>query len=184
MNLKEKYTKEVIPSLKNEFGYKNDLAVPRLEKVVINIGLGRAITNSKIFDQVGADLALISGQRPIKTKAKKSIAGFKIREGLPIGFTINLRNKRMYDFLEKLINIVLPRVRDFQGIKPHAFDGNGNYTLGIIEHIVFPEIDYEKVTEIYGLEINIVTTAKTDKEAKKLLVGLGLPFVKEGKSGS
>jgi len=176
LRLKEKYQKEVVPKLKEEFGYKNNLAVPSLKKVVINVGLGRAITNPKIFDQAIEDLKLITGQKPIKTKAKQSIASFKIRKGLPIGLMVTLRGERMYDFLERLINIVLPRIRDFRGIKPNAFDGSGNYSLGIAEHIVFPEIDYEKVNEIYGLQINIITTAKTDKEAKRMLELLGFPF--------
>ena len=176
LKLEEKYKKEMIPKLKEEFDYKNDLAVPSLEKVIINIGLGRATTNPKIFDQVIEDLKSITGQTPVKTYASKSISSFKIRKGMPVGLMVTLRDKRMYDFLERLINIALPRVRDFRGVKLSAFDKKGNYSLGIKEHIVFPEIDYEKVTEVYGLEINIVTTSKISKEAKKLLELLGFPF--------
>jgi large subunit ribosomal protein L5 len=174
--LKDRYEKEIIPQLKKEFFYKNNLAVPRVEKVVVNIGLGQAVTNPKILDQVIKDLKLITGQRAVKTSARKSIAGFKIKKGMPIGLMVTLRRKRMYDFLERLIKIALPRVRDFRGVKPRAFDGRGNYTLGIKEQIVFPEADYERATEVYGLEINIVTTTKTDKEAKRLLGLLGFPF--------
>lgn len=176
LKLSEKYKKEIVPQLKKEFGYQNDLSVPSLNKVIINVGLGRAVSDTKIFDPVIENLKLITGQKPVKTYAKKSISGFKIRQGMPIGLMVTLRKKRMYDFLEKLINIVLPRMRDFRGIKTSAFDRAGNYSLGIKEHIVFPEIDYEKVSEIYSLEVNIVTTAKNSKEAKKLLELLGFPF--------
>lgn len=176
LKLSEKYKKEIVPQLKKEFGYQNDLSVPSLDKVIINVGLGRAVSDTKIFDPVIENLKLITGQKPVKTYAKKSISGFKIRQGMPIGLMVTLRKKRMYDFLEKLINIVLPRMRDFRGIKTSAFDRAGNYSLGIKEHIVFPEIDYEKVSEIYSLEVNIVTTAKNSKEAKKLLELLGFPF--------
>jgi large subunit ribosomal protein L5 len=184
LRLKDKYIKEIVPELKNKFGYKNNLAVPILKKVVINVGLGRAVSDNKIFDRIIKDLELITGQKPVKTYAKKSISGFKIRKGIPIGLSVTLRGKRMYDFLEKLINIVLPRVRDFRGIKPSAFDGFGNYSLGVLEHIVFPEINYEEVSEIYSLEINIVTNAKTNKEAIKLLSLLGFPFAEGGLNGS
>ncbi len=176
LKLSEKYKKEIVPQLKEEFGYQNDLSVPSLDKVIINVGLGRAVSDAKIFDSVIENLKLITGQKPVKTYAKKSISGFKIRQGMPIGLMVTLRKKRMYDFLEKLINIVLPRMRDFRGIKASAFDRAGNYSLGIKEHTVFPEIDYEKVSEIYSLEVNIVTTAKNSKEAKKLLELLGFPF--------
>jgi len=176
--LKDRYKNKVIPQLKEEFGYKNTLAVPSLEKVVINVGLGRAISNPKIFEIVEEDLKLITGQKPVRTKARKSIAGFKLRKGMNIGLIVTLRGKRMYDFLDKLIHVVLPRVKDFRGIKNNAFDGQGNYSLGIAEHIVFPEIDYEKVSEIYSLGINIITTAKNDKEGKRLLELLGFPFIK------
>jgi len=182
--LQNKYKTKIISKLKEEFGYKNNLAVPSLEKVIVNIGLGRAITDSKVFEQVNKDIKLISGQKPVKTYAHKSISGFKIRKGLPIGMMVTLRGKRMYDFLEKLIDIVLPQVRDFRGIKSTAFDQSGNYSLGIKEHIVFPEIDYENVSEVYGLEINIITTVKRNKEAKRLLELLGFPFSKEQKNGS
>lgn len=176
LKLSEKYKKEIVSQLKEEFGHQNDLSVSSLDKVIINVGLGRAVSDTKIFDPVIENLKLITGQKPVKTYAKKSISGFKIRQGMPIGLMVTLRKKRMYDFLEKLINIVLPRMRDFRGIKASAFDRAGNYSLGIKEHIVFPEIDYEKVSEIYSLEVNIVTTAKNSKEAKKLLELLGFPF--------
>lgn len=176
--LKDKYKNKVIPQLKKEFGYRNDLAVPSLEKVMVNIGLGKAISNPKIFETVENDLKLITGQKPIRTKARKSIAGFKLRKGMDIGMMVTLRGKRMYDFLDKLINVVLPRIKDFRGIKNNAFDGQGNYSLGITEHIVFPEINYEEVNEIYSLGINIITTAKNDQEGKRLLELLGFPFAK------
>lgn len=167
MSLKDIYEKEVIPELKNTFGYQNMMQIPMLEKIVLNIGLGEAIKNVKLLDSAVADLALIAGQKPVITKARKSIAAFKLREGMPIGCMVTLRREKMYDFLEKLINIALPRVRDFRGISGKAFDGRGNYSLGIKEHIIFPEIDYDKTDSIKGLNISIVTTAKTDEEGKK-----------------
>ena len=174
--LKEMYEKEIIPGLKDTFAYSNIMQVPKLEKIVLNIGLGEAINNAKLLDSAAADLALITGQKPVITKARKSIAAFKLREGMPIGCMVTLRREKMYDFLQKLINITLPRVRDFRGISGKAFDGHGNYSLGIKEHIIFPEIDFDKTDSIKGLNITIVTTADTDKEGKELLRMFGMPF--------
>ncbi|ACN16679.1 RplE [Desulforapulum autotrophicum HRM2] len=174
--LKEMYEKEIVPGLKETFGYKNPMEVPKLDKIVLNIGLGEAINNVKLLDSAVEDLALIAGQRPVITKAKKSIAAFKLREGMPIGCMVTLRREKMYDFLLKLINITLPRVRDFRGISGKAFDGHGNYSLGIKEHIIFPEIDFDQTDSIKGLNVSIVTTAKTDKEGKELLKQFGMPF--------
>lgn len=174
--LKEMYEKQIVPGLKETFGYKNPMEVPKLAKIVLNIGLGEAINNVKLLDSAAADLALIAGQQPVITKAKKSIAAFKLREGMPIGCMVTLRREKMYDFLQKLINITLPRVRDFRGISGKAFDGHGNYSLGIKEHIIFPEIDFDKTDSIKGLNVSIVTTAKTDKEGKELLKQFGMPF--------
>ncbi|GAB6142577.1 50S ribosomal protein L5 [Desulfocicer niacini] len=174
--LKEKYEKEIVPALTKTFGYQNRMQVPGLEKIVLNIGLGEAIKNVKLLDSAAADLTLIAGQKPVITKAKKSIAAFKLREGMPIGCMVTLRREKMYDFLEKLVNITLPRVRDFRGISGKAFDGRGNYSLGIKEHIIFPEIDYDQTDSIKGLNVSIVTTAKTDKEGKELLTLFGMPF--------
>jgi large subunit ribosomal protein L5 len=175
--LKEFYVKEVVPKLKETFKYKNIMEVPRLDKVVLNMGLGEAIQNIKILDSASAELQLIAGQHPVITKAKKSIAAFKLREGMPIGCMVTLRRSRMYDFFYKLVNIALPRVRDFRGISGKAFDGRGNYSLGIKEQIIFPEIDYDKIDRIKGLNISVVTSAKTDKEGKELLRLLGMPFL-------
>ncbi len=174
--LKEMYEKEIVPGLKETFGYKNPMEVPKLDKIVLNIGLGEAINNVKLLDSAAADLAQIAGQQPVITKAKKSIAAFKLREGMPIGCMVTLRREKMYDFLQKLINITLPRVRDFRGISGKAFDGHGNYSLGIKEHIIFPEIDFDKTDSIKGLNVSIVTTAKTDEEGKELLKQFGMPF--------
>jgi large subunit ribosomal protein L5 len=174
--LKEKYEKEIVPALTQTFDYQNRMQVPGLEKIVLNIGLGEAIKNVKLLDSASADLTLIAGQKPVITKAKKSIAAFKLREGQSIGCMVTLRREKMYDFLEKLVNITLPRVRDFRGISGKAFDGRGNYSLGIKEHIIFPEIDYDKTDSIKGLNVTIVTTAKTDKEGKELLTLFGMPF--------
>lgn len=174
--LKEMYEKEIIPGLKDTFAYGNIMQVPKLEKIVLNIGLGEAINNAKLLDSAAADLALITGQKPVITKARKSIAAFKLREGMPIGCMVTLRREKMYDFLQKLINITLPRVRDFRGISGKAFDGHGNYSLGIKEHIIFPEIDFDQTDSIKGLNITIVTTADTDKEGKELLRLFGMPF--------
>jgi len=177
--LKEKYIKEVIPIMKQEFGYVNDFEVPRIEKVVINSGLGKGVLNPNLIPEAEEALYMITGQKPAKCLSKKAIAGFKLRAGVPIGLRITLRGDKMYEFLDKLVNIVLPRIRDFRGLSP-VLDGRGNYNLGIKEHIVFPEIDYEKVKEIFGLGISISTSTKSDKEAKRLLELLGFPFITQG----
>lgn len=174
--LKEKYRQEVIPALQKEFQYANSMQVPTLHKVVINIGMGEAIQNAKAMDNAVRDLTDITGQRPVVTVAKHSVATFKLREGMKIGCMVTLRGERMYYFLDKLMNVALPRLRDFQGISPDAFDGRGNYTLGIREQLVFPEIDYDKVDKVRGMEITIVTTARTDEEGRRLLQLLGMPF--------
>ncbi|MEY3683827.1 MAG: hypothetical protein RIS62_537 [Chloroflexota bacterium] len=174
--LKQRYTTEVIPALKSEFGYTNAMQVPRLEKIVVNIGLGEALTNSKAVDAAVGDLALITGQRAIVTKAKKSIATFKVREGNPIGAKVTLRGERMWDFLERLTRVALPRIRDFRGVSGKSFDGRGNYTLGLKEQLSFPEVEFDKIDRLRGLEVTIVTTAKSDEESKKLLAMLGMPF--------
>jgi large subunit ribosomal protein L5 len=174
--LKQRYTTEVIPALKSEFGYTNSMQVPRLEKIVVNIGLGEALTNAKAVDAAVGDLALITGQRAIVTKAKKSIATFKVREGNPIGAKVTLRGERMWDFLERLTRVALPRIRDFRGVSGKSFDGRGNYTLGMKEQLSFPEVEFDKIDRLRGLEVTIVTTAKSDEESKKLLSMLGMPF--------
>lgn len=174
--LKQRYTTEVIPALKSEFGYTNAMQVPRLEKIVVNIGLGEALTNSKAVDAAVGDLALITGQRAIVTKAKKSIATFKVRQGNPIGAKVTLRGERMWDFLERLTRVALPRIRDFRGVSGKSFDGRGNYTLGMKEQLSFPEVEFDKIDRLRGLEVTIVTTAKSDEESKRLLAMLGMPF--------
>ena len=174
--LKDRYEKEVVPKLIEAFKYKNHMQVPKLKKVVLNMGLGEAIQNIKVLETAAEELKLIAGQQPVITKAKKSIAAFKLREGMPIGCMVTLRHERMYDFLQKLINVALPRVRDFRGISGKAFDGRGNYALGVREHIIFPEIDYDKIDKIKGLNVSIVTSARTDEEGKELLRLLGMPF--------
>ena len=174
--MKEFYTKEVVPALKKQFNYKNIMEVPRLDKIVINMGLGEAIQNIKILDSALAEIAAITGQRPVITKARRSIAQFKLRAGMPIGCMVTLRKERMYEFLNRFINIALPRVRDFRGLPPHAFDGRGNYSLGLKEQIIFPEINYDKIDKIKGMNIVIATTAKTDEEGRELLRLLGMPF--------
>ena len=174
--LKQRYTTEVIPALKSEFGYTNAMQVPRLQKIVVNIGLGEALTNAKAVDAAVGDLALITGQRAIVTKAKKSIATFKVREGNPIGAKVTLRGERMWDFLERLTRVALPRIRDFRGVSGKSFDGRGNYTLGMKEQLSFPEVEFDKIDRLRGLEVTIVTTAKSDEESKKLLSLLGMPF--------
>ncbi len=176
MRLEEKYQTEVVPALMKEFKYTNPMQVPRLEKVIINMGLGEAIQNIKVLDAAQAELATIAGQKPVVTRAKKSIAAFKLREGMPIGCRVTLRKRRMFDFLNKLMNVALPRVRDFRGVSEKAFDGRGNYSLGIREEIIFPEIDYDKVEKVKGMNVTIVTTARSDEEAKFLLRALGMPF--------
>lgn len=174
--LKDFYEKEVVPSLRETFEFKNIMQVPKLEKIVLNMGLGEAIHNIKILDSATAELKMISGQMPVIRRAKKSIAAFKLREGMPVGCMVTLRRDRMYDFFYKLVNVALPRVRDFRGISEKAMDGHGNYSLGITEQIIFPEIDYDKIDKIKGLNVTIVTTAKTDAEGKALLKLLGMPF--------
>ncbi|THB80375.1 MAG: 50S ribosomal protein L5 [Desulfobacteraceae bacterium] len=174
--LKEKYKNEVAPKLMETFQYKNKLEVPKFEKIVLNMGLGEAIQNPKIVESAAAELTLIAGQKPVITRAKKPIANFKLRAGVAIGCMVTLRQAKMYDFFEKLVNIALPRVRDFRGISGKAFDGRGNYSLGIKEHIIFPEIDYDKTDSIKGLNITVVTTAQTDEEGKEFLKLLGMPF--------
>lgn len=174
--LKEIYLKQVVPQLVKKFGYRNVMEVPRLEKITLNMGLGEAIQNIKIIDSAVEELSLIAGQRAVVTKAKRSIAAFKLREGMPIGVMVTLRRERMYEFFDKLVNIALPRVRDFRGVSPKAFDGRGNYTLGIREQIIFPEINFDKIDKVKGLNVSIVTTAKTDEEGRELLQLLGMPF--------
>jgi large subunit ribosomal protein L5 len=174
--LKEKYINEVTQAMMEKFGYKNVMEIPKVEKVVINMGVGEAVGNPKILDAAVGDMTLIAGQKPIITRAKKSIAAFKIREGMPIGAKVTMRGERMYQFLDKLFNISLPRVRDFRGVNPRSFDGRGNYTMGVKEQLIFPEIDYDKVDKIRGMDIIIVTTAKTDEEARELLRLMGMPF--------
>ena len=172
----EQYKQDITPKMMEKFSYKNVMQVPKLEKVIINVGVGEAIQNPKALDGAVNDLTIIAGQKPVITKAKKSIAGFKLREGMPIGCKVTLRGERMYDFLSRLVNIVLPRVRDFRGVSPQAFDGRGNYSLGIKEQTIFPEIDYDKIDKIRGLEVIIVTSAKTDEEAREILKSMGMPF--------
>jgi large subunit ribosomal protein L5 len=172
------YSEQVVPKLKEKFNFSNINQVPRLEKIVLNMGLGEAIQNIKILDSAVEELMVIAGQRPVVTRARKSIAAFKLREGMPIGCMVTLRRGRMYDFYNKLVNIALPRVRDFRGISPKAFDGSGNYSLGIKEHIIFPEVDYDKIDKIKGMNITIVTSAKTDDEGRELLTLMGMPFRK------
>jgi large subunit ribosomal protein L5 len=174
--LKGHYLQTVVPALKKDFGYKNPMAVPKLEKVSLNIGLGEATGNSKLMDGAVNELATISGQKPVVTKAKKSIAAFKLREGMPIGCMVTLRGDRMFEFLDRLMNVALPRVRDFRGVSPKSFDGRGNYTLGLKDQLIFPEIDYNKVEKIKGMNVCITTTAKTDAEGLALLRQLGMPF--------
>ena len=174
--LKEKYQKEVVPALKKEFGYANTMAIPKIRKVVINMGLGEATSNAKIVDTAADELSKITGQKATVRRAKKSIAAFKVREGMPVGAMVTLRGERMYEFLDRLASIALPRVRDFKGISPKGFDGRGNYTLGLRDQIIFPEIDYMKVDKARGMSVSVITSAKTDEEARKLLQLIGLPF--------
>jgi large subunit ribosomal protein L5 len=174
--LKERYIKDVIPALRKEFGYKNVMAVPKVEKVVVNMGLGEATANAKLIDTGADEIARITGQKPVTRRAKKSIAAFKVRKGMPIGTMVTLRGDRMWEFLDRLMNIALPRVRDFKGVSPKGFDGRGNYTLGLRDQLLFPEIDYMKVDKARGMNVSVVTTAKTDEEARKLLQFIGMPF--------
>jgi large subunit ribosomal protein L5 len=176
--VREQYKQDVVPALTNEFGYKNLYQVPKLEKIVLNIGLGEAVANGRALDAAVGDLAAITGQKPVITRAKKSIATFKLRAGMPIGAVVTLRGNQMYEFLDRLVATALPRIRDFRGVNPNSFDGRGNYTLGLKEQIMFPEIDYDKVDKVRGLEVSIVTSAKTDEEGRRLLALLGMPFAK------
>ncbi|RCX13979.1 large subunit ribosomal protein L5 [Fontibacillus phaseoli] len=178
VRLKERFLNEVTPALIQKFNYTTVMQVPKIEKVVINMGVGDAVANSKVLDSAVSDMQLISGQKPVITRAKKSIAGFKLRENMPIGVKVTLRGERMYHFLDKLFNVTLPRVRDFHGVSTKAFDGRGNYTLGLKEQLIFPEIEYDKVDKVRGMDIVIVTTAKSDEESRELLAGLGMPFAK------
>ncbi|MDY0038887.1 MAG: 50S ribosomal protein L5 [Desulforhabdus sp.] len=174
--LREVYKKEVAPKLAEQFNYKSPMQIPKLSKIVLNMGLGEAIQNIKILDSATEELAQISGQKPVVTRARQSIAAFKLRKAMPIGCMVTLRGNRMYEFFDKLVNVALPRVRDFRGVSPKALDGRGNYTLGIKEQIIFPEIDYDKIDKIKGMNITIVTTANTDEEARELLARMGMPF--------
>lgn len=176
--LKQKYIDEVIPSMTDKFEYKSVMQVPTIDKIVINMGVGDAVQNSKALDSAVEELSLISGQKPVITRAKKSIAGFRLREGMPIGAKVTLRGERMYEFLQKLISVSLPRVRDFRGVSSKAFDGRGNYTLGVKEQLIFPEVNYDKVNKVRGMDVVIVTTSNTDEEARELLAQLGMPFQK------
>src|SRR5262250_2373288 len=174
--LRDKYVKDVVPALRKEFGYKNVMAVPRINKVVVNMGLGEATSNAKIVDTGADELARITGQKPVTRRAKKSVAAFKVRKGMTIGAMVTLRGERMWEFLDRLMTIALPRVRDFKGVSPRGFDGRGNYTLGLRDQLLFPEIDYMKVDKARGMNVSVVTTAKTDAEARKLLQFIGMPF--------
>lgn len=174
--LRERYKNEVVPALKERFNYANVMQVPRLEKVVVNVGVGEAVADPKVLDAVTRDIQLITGQKPIITKAKKSIAAFKVREGMPIGVKVTLRGERMYEFFDRLVSVALPRIRDFQGVSPKSFDGRGNYSLGLREQLIFPEIEYDKVDKVRGLEVVMVTTAENDEEAYELLKQMGVPF--------
>jgi large subunit ribosomal protein L5 len=174
--LRDRYQKDVVPALKKEFGYKNIMAVPKIQKVVVNMGLGEATANAKLVDTGADELARITGQKPVTRRAKKSIAAFKVRRGMPIATMVTLRGERMWEFLDRLMNIALPRVRDFKGVSPRGFDGRGNYTLGLRDQLIFPEIDYMKVDKGRGMNVSVVTTAKTDEEARKLLQFIGMPF--------
>ena len=178
--LAQRYQREIVPALVKEFRYGNAMQVPRLEKVVVNIGMGEAIQNGRAIDAASADVRTITGQQPIVIRARRSVAAFKLRQGMPIGIKVTLRGRRMYDFLDKLINVALPRIRDFRGVDPKAFDWRGNYTLGLKEQLVFPEIDYDRIDKLRGLEVCIVTTARTDDEGRALLTHLGMPFRKAG----
>ncbi|MFZ2489227.1 MAG: 50S ribosomal protein L5 [Anaerolineae bacterium] len=180
--LKDRYSNEVVPALQSEFQYINPMQVPRVEKVVVNIGMGEALQNAKSLDAAIGDLTTIVGQKPVTTKARRSIAGFKLREGNTIGVMVTLRGDRMWDFLDRLCNIALPRQRDFRGVSPDGFDGRGNYTLGLREQLIFPEIDYDKIDKVRGMSVTIVTTAKTDEEGRRLLAHLGMPFQRPGES--
>jgi large subunit ribosomal protein L5 len=174
--LKERYQKEIAPAIAKEFGIRNPMAIPRVDKIVVNMGMGEAIANAKILDTAADELRAITGQKPVITRAKKSIASFKLRQSMPIGVMVTLRGDRMYEFLDRLVSIALPRVRDFRGVSPKAFDGRGNYTIGVREQLIFPEIDFNKVDKLRGMNISIVTTARNDEQARALLKSLGMPF--------
>ncbi len=174
--LRERYREDIVPSMQRELGYKNVYQVPKLEKIVVNVGLGEAISNGRALEAAVNDLSTITGQKPVVTRAKKSVAAFKLREGMPIGAMVTLRGPRMYEFLDRLVSIALPRIRDFRGVSPNSFDGRGNYTLGLREQLMFPEIEYDQIDKIRGLEVSLVTTAKTDDEGRRLLALLGMPF--------
>lgn len=176
--LKEQYKNEIVPELTKKFGYKNVMQVPKLDKIVVNMGVGEAKENAKVLESAMNDMAIITGQKPVQTKAKNSVANFKIREGMPIGCKVTLRGDRMYEFLDRLVNLALPRVRDFRGVNPNAFDGRGNYALGIKEQLIFPEIEYDKVDKVRGMDVIFVTTAKTDEEGRELLRLFNMPFAK------
>ena len=176
--LKETYKNEIVDAMIKKFGYKNIMEVPKLDKVIINMGVGEARENAKLLDAAIKDMETISGQKAVKTRAKKSVANFKIREGMPIGCKVTLRGEKMYEFVDRLINLALPRVRDFRGVNPNAFDGRGNYALGIKEQLIFPEIEYDKIDKVRGMDINFITTAQTDEEARELLSLMGAPFIK------
>src|SRR3990172_8678774 len=178
--LQERYREEIIPALMKEFGYKNVMQAPRLEKVTVNVGLGEAVQNAKALDAASNDVATVTGQHPVITRAKKSIANFKLREGMPIGVMVTLRGSRMWEFLDRALNAALPRIRDFQGVSPNSFDGRGNYSMGIREQVIFPEIDYDKIDKIRGFQITVCTTARNDEEGKRLLELLGMPFARRG----
>jgi large subunit ribosomal protein L5 len=176
--LKERYREEVVPALMKEFGYRNVMEAPRPEKMTVNVGLGEAVSDAKALDSASNDVAVITGQRPVITRAKKSISNFKLREGMPIGVMVTVRGGRMWEFMDRLVNAALPRLRDFQGVSPNSFDGRGNFSIGIREQLIFPEIEYDKIDRIRGLQVNIITTAKTDEEGKRLLELLGVPFAR------
>jgi large subunit ribosomal protein L5 len=176
--LKQRYREEVVPALVKEFGYENVMQAPRLEKIVVNVGLGEALQNAKALDSAAEDVSAITGQRPVITRAKKSIAAFKLRKGMSIGLTVTVRGDRMYELLDRMVNAALPRIRDFQGVSPYSFDGRGNYSLGIKEQLIFPEVDYDKIERIRGLQVTVVTTARSDEEGKRLLELLGMPFAR------
>ncbi|HEV2108393.1 MAG TPA: 50S ribosomal protein L5 [Thermomicrobiales bacterium] len=181
--MRERYRAEIVPALMETFGYKNVMQVPKLQKIVINVGLGEAVQNPRAIDAAVEDLSTIAGQRPVVTRAKKSIAAFKLREGMPIGAMVTLRGPRMYEFLDRLVSVALPRIRDFRGVSPNSFDGRGNYTLGLEEQLAFPEIDYDRIDRTRGLEMSIVTSAKNDEEGRQLLTLLGMPFARSEQQG-
>jgi large subunit ribosomal protein L5 len=178
--MQQRYREEIVPAMMTEFGYKNVMQTPRIEKVTLNIGAGEAVQNAKALDSASGDLATITGQHPVITRAKKSIANFKLREGMPIGVMVTLRGSRMWEFLDRLLNASLPRIRDFQGVSPNSFDGRGNYSLGIREQVIFPEIEYDKIDKIRGMQITVCTSARTDEEGQRLLELLGMPFARRG----